>query len=64
MEYWKSMYGTCSREFIDGVKAGIEAFAVWKDGKQYVGVLAKPLNDVLSEVEKQLGGENVEGSRV
>lgn len=58
MSYWFDSYGKCSRDFIDGVIAGITAFAVWKDGKQYVGVLEKPLVDVLRDVEEQLGGDD------
>ncbi len=58
MEYWKEMYGVSSREFVDGVKAGVEAFAVWKDGEQFVGVLRTPLHKVLDEIEEQLGGDS------
>ena len=57
MEYWKEMYGTCDQSFIDGVVAGIEAFAVWDSGKQYVGVLMIPLENVLRGVREQLGGD-------
>lgn len=58
MGYWGKMYGVSSDEFIRGVIAGIEAFAVWQDGKQYVGVLKRPLEEELEEVEKELGVES------
>ena len=58
MEYWKEMYGTRSQDFIDGVKAGIAAFAAWKDGQQYVGVFRVPLREVMDDVQRELGGKN------
>ena len=56
MSYFKDMYGARSKEFIDGVIAGIEAFAVWQDGKQVVGIKREPLGKVIEEVKKELGG--------
>lgn len=56
MSYFKDMYGARSKEFIDGVIAGIEAFAVWQDGKQVVGIKREPLEKVIEEVKKELGG--------
>ena len=40
--YWKEMYGARTKDFLDGVIAGVEAFAVWKDGKEVVGILENP----------------------
>lgn len=54
--YWREMYGARSKEFIDGVIAGVEAFAVWKDGKQTVGILKTPLEEEIKNIEKGLGG--------
>ena len=34
--YWKDTYGKRSEEFVEGVMAAIDAFAVWNDGKQYI----------------------------
>jgi len=56
MGIWKDLYGPRSREFIDGVKAGVRMFAVWEDGKQLVGVMREPLEKSLEEIEKDLGG--------
>lgn len=56
MGVWKDLYGPRSRDFIEGVKAGVRMFAVWKDGKQFVGVMREPLEKMLEEIEKDLGG--------
>ncbi len=59
MAYWSDTYGeNKSEDFIKGVIAGVEAFAIWKNGTQYVGVLHKPLYDVLRDIKRQLGGED------
>jgi len=52
--YWRETYGERNEEFIAGVKAGIKAFATWKDGEQFVGCLQKSLKEVLKEVEEGL----------
>ena len=64
MAYWIDTYGKGrSKDFIDGVKAGVEAFAIWKEGTQYVGVMQKSLYEVFRDIERQLGGEDdAEGS--
>ena len=64
MEYWVNVAeGRRSRDFIDGVKMGVEAFAFWKGGRQLVGVLQVPLEDVFRDIERQLGGDsNAKGS--
>lgn len=54
-DYWRRMYGKRSQEFIDGVIAGVTTFAVWKDGKQVVGILQKPLKDEIENIKKGLG---------
>ena len=55
MSYFADMYGKRSKDFIDGVIAGIEAYAIWKNGKQCVGILQKPLEDVIAEIKEELG---------
>lgn len=55
MNYWKEMYGTSSREFCEGVIAGLKALAIWHDGKQFVGVEAKPLAEAIQEARTRLG---------
>ena len=54
MKYWKEIYGTRSNEFIEGVIEGVRAYAVWKDGKEHVGVQQQPLKDVIKEIRVQL----------
>lgn len=57
MGYWKDTCGESkSRDFINGVKRGVEAFAVWKDGAQYVGIMQTPMIEVWDAIEEQLGG--------
>ena len=60
--YWYDVYGKRSRDFIDGVKAGVTTFAIWRNGRQFVGAMGTPLNDVLDSIEKGLGSTN--GDRV
>lgn len=55
--YWREMYGARNREFIDGVIAGVTAFAIWKNGKQVVGILETPLEKEIKDIEKGLGGK-------
>ena len=54
MGIWKDIYGSRSEDFIEGVIAGVEMYAVWKDGRQYIGVHNTPLEDVIREVQKDL----------
>ena len=53
--YWKEMYGERSNEFILGVIAGVEAYAVWKDGRQVVGIMEQPLVEVIQKINIGLG---------
>jgi hypothetical protein len=55
MGYFGDMYGKRSKEFIDGVIAGMTAHAVWKDGKQWVGSPGKTLEKAIVEVKADLG---------
>ena len=53
-DYWLSMYriGMYGMDYTAGVKAGIQAYAHWKDGIQYVGTTGKTLKDALEEVDE------------
>ncbi len=63
-KYWRDRYGTnCSGEFINGVKAGIQAYAWWRDGEQFVGTTGKSLKRTLREVEEELGSEDTDERR-
>jgi len=61
MGYWKDTYGKRNQEFIDGVIAGVTAFAVWDMGKQYVGVMKVPLREMIEKIQEELGGGKVDG---
>lgn len=52
---WYDMYGLRPDDFILGVIAGVEMYAVWKDSKQVVGISEEPLKDVIKEIKEQLG---------
>lgn len=56
--YWGS-FGPRSQDFWDGVTEDIKAFAVWKDGEQFVGIIRKPLSEVLAELPT--GSEDDDG---
>lgn len=43
------------RAYREGIKDGITRYAVWKNGEQLVGVSARPLAQVLAEVELEDG---------
>jgi len=57
MSYWRERYGLQTRDFILGVIAGVEAYAVWKDGSQHVGIREHYLSDVIEEIKQDLGWE-------
>ena len=55
--HWTTLYGTRSPEFIAGVKAGVEMFAVWKSGRQVVGIAETPIEDIFREIDEGLSDE-------
>ena len=57
MSYGRERYGLQTRDFILGVIAGVEAYAVWKDGSQHVGIREHYLSDVIEEIKQDLGWE-------
>ena len=40
--------------FLEGAMEGITLYAVWKDGEQLVGVMQRPLKQVLEQYQKEL----------
>ena len=38
--------------YYDGLEAGVERFAWWKDGVQYVGTTGKTLEQAYKEIEE------------
>jgi len=43
MGLWRDIYGSRSKDFMDGVAAGMEMFAPWEDGEQVIGIQKTPL---------------------
>ena len=39
--------------YYDGLEAGVERFAWWKDGVQYVGTTGKTLNEAYADIERE-----------
>ena len=56
-KYWLETYGKRNKSFIEGVIAGVETFAIWKNGERLVGCMERPLKEVIAEIREQLGGE-------
>ena len=50
MNYWEQ-HGNQPQSFWDGAKAGVEAYAWWKDGKMYVGSTGHPYDDCIAEID-------------
>lgn len=54
MGYLRDIYGLRSNEFIDGMIAGVEAYAVWRDGVQLVGAMERSLREVIKEIKEEM----------
>ncbi len=54
MDYWKELYGKKEKMFIDGVIAGIVAYAYWNNGVQYVGTTGQMLEDAIKEAKEEM----------
>lgn len=55
MRYFEEVYGKRTKDFIDGVIAGVEAHAIWKNGIQYVGIRKIPLDEYIEDIKDQMG---------
>jgi hypothetical protein len=55
IKYWEEMYGKRSKDFIDGVIAGIEYCATSRNEEAVVGAFNEPFEKVIAEVKEQLG---------
>lgn len=55
MGYWKQMYGPRSNEFIAGAEAAIDTYAVWNNGKRWIGSPEKEAKKVIEEMKRDLG---------
>ena len=59
MGLWRDIYGPRSPEFIDGVAAGMEMFAIWDGGEQLIGARRTPLPIAIKEMREDFeeGGD-------
>ena len=58
MGYWKDKYGERSKDFVDGVIAGVEAYATWRDGTARVGCTETPLKKAIEEIKRDFAQES------
>ena len=42
-----------AKAYHDGLREGLEMYAHWRDGTQYVGTCGKTLKQALAEIDKQ-----------
>ena len=56
MGYLKKMYSQNSEDFIKAFIGGVELFAWWKDGEQYVGTTGTTLKQAKLEIIRFDGG--------
>jgi hypothetical protein len=56
MGIWYDLYGTRSKEFIEGAIAGVEMYATWKGGMHTVGASEQPLLEVIKQIRTDLEG--------
>ena len=54
MSYLKELYGKEGRNFIRGLKAGVELHAWYDEDVQYVGNKNMKLEDALKEIDEEL----------
>lgn len=47
--YWETM-GKRTPDFWAGVREGIRAYGVWKDGTQLIGIMEKPIQQLFFEL--------------
>ena len=58
MGYIKDMYGSRNNDFIEGFIAAIDTYAVWSNGKRYIGSPEKEATTVITEAINELGGNS------
>ena len=56
MGYIRDTYGKGSDDFIKGFLAAMDTYAVWKDGRHWIGSPEKLVREEQNEVIKELGG--------
>lgn len=54
MGYIRNYYGIRSKEFIEGFLAAMNTYAVWKDGKQFIGSPETELKSAMKKAVSEL----------
>lgn len=54
MGIWYDLYRKRSPEFVEGVIAGVEMYAIWRNGLFEVGTQKKPLKEVVRKIKEDL----------
>jgi hypothetical protein len=54
MGFLSDYYGKQSPEFIKGFLAAMDMYAVWKDGKRFMGIMEMPLKQAMHECISEL----------
>ena len=55
MSYIRDMYGSRSEDFVRGFLAAIDTFAIWKDGKRWIGSPEKEAKLEMKRAAEELG---------
>jgi len=60
MGYIKDMYGSRSKDFLEGFLAAMDTYAVYRNGVREIGSPKTPLKDAIEEAKKDLGWDGKE----
>jgi len=55
MGYIRQMYGSRSKDFLEGFLAAMDTYAVYRDGVPEIGSPEVPLRDAIEEAKRELG---------
>ena len=64
MGWWRESYPDKigNKDFVKGIIITMRLYAIWHNGKQYIGVMEMPLEKAIEEVKKDLEYEKEEAS--
>ena len=57
MSYLATMYGKRDSAFIKGFLAAMDTYAVWHNGKRFIGSPKKELHDAMKQAVTELGDD-------
>ena len=57
MGYLKDLHGYQSIDFVEVFLAAMDAYAIWKDGKRWIGSPERELREAMREAITELGHE-------